>query len=506
MLHNTGITSGVANNAALGVDGSQPVWLTLNQARERAFTGEIVFETDPEVHAYLDNGIVYYAERSSDASLGRRLLEAGVVDVEQLQRGTVRVGDVEHLGRLFDREPSVDRDAVIVMAETATEQLVTELANRSTASVRATAYRHHPSGVHRWFVTQTEPAPMARPVSTVAHYDSTVIDGLPSLPFADNDAAELIIEWDMELGHPTELRADVFDLSLDFTEYTGDPRDDDRGAVETVDDVNESAIDDLYIETIDDLYSETIDDPYVATVDDLYVETIDDLYVETIDERRESDTDEEADEFEFSVVWPDGSEEPAIRTAATAEESTVSDVEWRDVDETNEPVAGVEQPFRRSGDDYLEIAMPPLASDDEPELADTEVPDDVADAVRRAIAAIESASVATSAFAPPLESTSELPVVTGQILGEPVSQTQADAFSGFAPPTMAMRAEVLYGQIDDDVWAGADARAAVARSASPSSGTPTVFAADLTERNSGGDDERRSALRRLIGSLRRKDH
>jgi hypothetical protein len=517
MLHNTGITAGVANNAALGVDGSQPVWLTLNQARERAFTGEIVFETDPEVHAYLDNGIVYYAERSSDASLGRRLLEAGVVDVEQLQRGTVRVGDVEHLGRLFDREPSVDRDAVIVMAETATEQLVTELANRSTASVRATAYRHHPSGVHRWFVTQTEPAPMARPVSTVAHYDSTVIDGLPSLPFADDDAAELIIEWDMELGHPTELRADVFDLSLDFTEYTGDPRDDDRGAVETVDDVNESAIDDLYIETIDDLYTETIDDPYVATIDvyvetidDLYVETVDDLYVETVDERRESDTDEAADEFEFSVVWPDGSEEPAIRTAAIAEESTVSDVEWPDADETNEPVAGVEQPFRRSGDDDPEFAMPPLASSDEPEFADTEVPDEVADAVRRAIAAIESASVATSAFAPPLESTTELPVVAGRILGEPVSppasETQADAFGGFAPPTMAMRAEVLYAQIDDDVWAGAEARAAVARSASPSSGTPTVFAADLTERNAGGDDERRSALRRLIGSLRRKDH
>jgi hypothetical protein len=504
MLHNTGITAGVAN-AALGVDGPQPAWLTLNQARERAFTGEIVFETDPEVHAYLDNGIVYYAERTSDASLGRRLIESGVVDVDQLQRGTVRVGDVEHLGRLFDRDPSVDRDAVIVMAETATEQLVTELANRSTATVRATAYRHHPSGVHRWFVTQTEAAPMTHPASSVAHYDTALIDGLPSLPFADNDAGELIIEWDVELGHPTALRADVFDLSLDFTEFTGDPQDDLGADTEAVDDMDEAAIDDLYIETMDDLYIETIDDPYA----DLYVETADDLSVETVEELGEADTDEEDGEFEFSVVWPDGSEERAVRTAPAAEESTAPSVEWADLDEANEPAVDVEQPSRRSADGYLEFAMPKLALDDETEFADTEVPDDVAEAVRRAITAIESASVATSALVQQPESTTELPVVEDQSLGEPASpqasETSVGAFGGFAPPTMAMRAEVLYGQVDA-VWTGADTRATVARSASPSSGTPTVFAADLAEGGSGGDDERRSALRRLIGSLRRKDY
>ena len=60
-----------------------------------------------------------YAERVTDASLGSRLLEAGVLDKAQLDRGTVRVGDIEHLGRLFDRDPSVDRDAVVVVAEAA---------------------------------------------------------------------------------------------------------------------------------------------------------------------------------------------------------------------------------------------------------------------------------------------------------------------------------------------------------------------------------------------------
>ena len=69
MFHNTGIKAETPT-APLVVNGAQPVWQTLNDARERAFTGEIVFETDPEVFAYLDHGIVYYAERVTDASLG----------------------------------------------------------------------------------------------------------------------------------------------------------------------------------------------------------------------------------------------------------------------------------------------------------------------------------------------------------------------------------------------------------------------------------------------------
>ena len=218
MFHNTGITA--ETGAPLVVNGAQPVWLTLNDARERAFTGEIVFETDPEVIAYLDHGIVYYAERVSDASLGSRLLDAGVVDKAQLDRGTVRVGDIEHLGRLFDRDPSVDRDAVVVVAEAATEELIADLANRVTVTARVTAYRHHPSGVHRWFVAPLEPVAVQRPVGAVAQLDSTVIEQLPGLPFPDTD--ELTIEWDDEFddefagefdGDRAEFDGE-FDLSL----------------------------------------------------------------------------------------------------------------------------------------------------------------------------------------------------------------------------------------------------------------------------------------------------
>ena len=219
MMHNTGIKSGSSETStgALSVSGPQPGWMTLDEARERAFTGEVVFEVDPEVLVYLDNGVVYYAERASDASLGRRLLDAGVIDRIQLERGTVRVGDVEHLGRLFDREPSIDRDAVLVVTETSTEDLITELANHAVTTVRVTAYRHHPSGVHRWFVAQLDASTTARPMGSV-------IDPVVAAEFRGGDMGldvnddELIIQWD-ELSDATS----PLEASNAFDVFTFDP-------------------------------------------------------------------------------------------------------------------------------------------------------------------------------------------------------------------------------------------------------------------------------------------
>ncbi|TFH13252.1 MAG: hypothetical protein E4H05_11270, partial [Acidimicrobiales bacterium] len=221
MMHNTGIKSGSPelSTGSLSVSGPQPGWMTLDEARERAFTGEIVFEVEPEVLVYLDNGVVYYAERVSGPSLARRLVEAGVIEQIQLERGTVRVGDVEHLGRLFDREPSVDRDAVMVVTETSTEDLTTELANYAVATVRVTAYRHHPSGVHRWFVAQLDAQAAARQVGSVSQVDAAIgaeIPGLSMVPDAIGD--ELVIEWD-ELSDPTT----PLDASGAFDVFMFDP-------------------------------------------------------------------------------------------------------------------------------------------------------------------------------------------------------------------------------------------------------------------------------------------
>jgi len=508
MFHNTGITA-ETSSAPLVVNGAQPVWLTLNDARERAFTGEIVFETDPEVFAYLDHGIVYYAERVSDASLGSRLLDAGVVDKAQLDRGTVRVGDIEHLGRLFDRDPSVDRDAVVVVAEAATEELIADLANRVTATARVTAYRHHPSGVHRWFVAPLDPVAIQRPVSAVAQLDSTVVDQLPGLPFSDTD--ELTIEWDdefddefggefagefdgdraefdgefdlsllevperpvdeVELLHDDELDTDVFELSLDHVELIDDDEAEVALAFDELFDtetLDESDVDEIVpardevidLETVEHPVDEiapdvdVVDDVQAAAVFEVADVEVADVEVADI-EAAPAATVRSSEDFDFSVVWPEGPEEPA--------------------------------------DGDPEFAMPPLELSHEPDQAVGEVSDDVADAVRRAIAAIESASVAST---PAAEVTGQLPQVddftieftdpagTSSHDVGPDAGSAASAFGTFAPPAMATRAEVLYGQMTDD--------------------GETIEEQVVAPED--GDHDRSSALRRLIGSLRRKDH
>ncbi len=62
----------------------RPGWVVLDAARDHRFTGELVFDVDPEVRVYLDRGSIYLAERSTDPSLGSRLVDAGALNADQL--------------------------------------------------------------------------------------------------------------------------------------------------------------------------------------------------------------------------------------------------------------------------------------------------------------------------------------------------------------------------------------------------------------------------------------
>jgi hypothetical protein len=518
--------------------------MTLNEARERAFTGEIIFEVDPEVLAYLDNGVIYYAERAADASLGRRLLDSGVIDASQLERGTVRVGDVEHLGRLFDRDPSVDRDSVLVAAETATEDLITELANEAITTIRVTAYRHHPSGVHRWFVAPAEPAANQRPISEVAQLDTTVVDDLPGLPVASADvsADELTIEWEESLDGFEELEplptidaldASMLEAMLDggsdldveiilddapeneiadwnqsveaLLDFTTEPDTDDvvqidpedveeiaELALETADEEADvarngdaaTAVEDLgevleiedVVEVEEELWIDVHDDlvviDEVSVTDDNVIEEIvveeiavEDVVIEDAGPDWNLDTADDTVDLEYQVVWPD--------------DDGTGDV---DPDASEEAAPVVE-----TADGGLYFEMPPLDLSDETP-SNEQVPDDVADAVRRAIAAIESAAVDAPSIAPisdPGPDDIDVPAATG--------------LGAFAPPSVDTSAEVLYSQ-----W---EAAAADAATGSEADAVSVQFDdEELTTGAEGEASERSSALRRLIGSLRRKGH
>ena len=104
----------------------------------------------PKCCVYADRGRIYLAERSSDPSLGARLVDAGALNATQLEHGAMRIGDAEHLGRLFERVPSVDRQKVLVTAELMTEECIGWLARQRISDIAVTPYRHHPSGAQRW--------------------------------------------------------------------------------------------------------------------------------------------------------------------------------------------------------------------------------------------------------------------------------------------------------------------------------------------------------------------
>jgi len=136
----------------LGLVGEfpRPGWVVLDAIRERRYTGEVVFAVSPEVRIYTDLGRIYLAERVTEPSLGARLVDAGVLNAAQLERGAIRIAESEHLGRLFERVPSVDRHAVMVMTEMMTDECVGWIAAQRISEIEVTPYRHHPSGVHRW--------------------------------------------------------------------------------------------------------------------------------------------------------------------------------------------------------------------------------------------------------------------------------------------------------------------------------------------------------------------
>ena len=170
----------------LGLGGTLPGpgWAVLDAARDQRFTGELIAESDTIFRVYFDRGGIYVAERATDPPLGTRLVEAGALNPAQLEYGSLRIGDIDHLGRLFDRVPSVNRDGVVVLNELMTEECVRSLAGQTVRAVTVTSYRHHPSGMHRWTLVEPGPVPgTSATIPTMAlpapHPDATPVNDEP---------------------------------------------------------------------------------------------------------------------------------------------------------------------------------------------------------------------------------------------------------------------------------------------------------------------------------------
>jgi hypothetical protein len=150
-----------AQDDALGLASTypRPGWVVLDAIRDRGFTGEVMCRTTPGVMVWADRGVIYLAERDDDPSLGRRLVEAGALTEAQLAAGAVQVSGDEHLGLLFERAPDIDRHAVIVTNQLLTDDCVGWLAGQRVHGAIVIPYRHHASGAHRWRDDHPAPPP-----------------------------------------------------------------------------------------------------------------------------------------------------------------------------------------------------------------------------------------------------------------------------------------------------------------------------------------------------------
>src|SRR4029079_8919130 len=105
----------------------------------------------PPTRVYLRDGMVYFAERTSDGALPIRLMMEGVITRDQMQRGTVIVNGVEHVGRMFEADPTIDRASVELCTELFTDDVLTAVANTVVKGYELAMYRRHPSGIDRWY-------------------------------------------------------------------------------------------------------------------------------------------------------------------------------------------------------------------------------------------------------------------------------------------------------------------------------------------------------------------
>ncbi len=134
----------------------RPAWHVIEAARRQYVTGELILQTTPPTRIFMRDGTVYFAERSSDGALAIRLMMEGVITREQMQRGTVIVNGVEHVGRMFEADPTIDRASVELCAELFTDDVMVDVADRIVNGYDLVLYRRHSSGIDRWY-PQTVP-------------------------------------------------------------------------------------------------------------------------------------------------------------------------------------------------------------------------------------------------------------------------------------------------------------------------------------------------------------
>jgi hypothetical protein len=495
----------------LGVERTfpRPGWVVLDAIRERRFTGEVVFETTPEVRVYADRGRIYLAERSSDPSLGARLVDAGALNATQLEHGAMRIGDGEHLGRLFERVPSVDRQKVLVTAELMTEECVGWLARQRISDIAATPYRHHVSGAHRWDqayallhdlapggplpapapdaapVAMGPPEPLFRSVDDLADVDEMIRWNEPSwldeqvTPLTPIDVAGRFAAL---RAADTEDEHDPITLDIEFAETAvaeagaaddAERADDDVAPPDEQQSPAQASTSD-WIDTLSTAgLPEPGSDPLASPV------KLSPIATEPMDH--------------FELIWPSGDVDEQFGS------QTTEPYPHPDIDRAGVTARLVSRRARVEAEPAPEptASMTPTDATIEAWLGDESgreaITDDVVLAVRRAVASIDTGSLAARrrlADAPTIAQPAETPLAAGAVTMPGRVAVRTDSPEVVVQPA---RGHVSGTSVFDNLPPIEPVGSGGEGPVDPGEGD-----------DEGGEPKRASALRRLIGSLRRR--
>lgn len=486
----------------------QPGWRTLQAVQEAAFTGSIHFATVPSYVVHADHGTVYHAERCDGPSIRERLLSAGVVTAEQLERGAINIGGHEHLGRMFDRDATINRTAVVALVSAATNDVLAAIGDLPAATAAATPYRHHPAGLHHWHAATLAP-PSTPPVATptvaappagimpgrdVSEREGAASPGVrpPEPEDASSARPEVRIEW-----HHSDLGSGATPLSFDEHRRSSGRTDEPNPVAEG----GERA----------EGHEESVEAEFV----DFDADRADwgpgfQPYRES-DDTTPSPADDVQDDDDFQIVWPDGRRHPTMRAVPSVDSvdsiDPVDPIDSADdgldpgaprprahPDATNDTDTWPDESAQ--GSDAVAEVVPiarahaitaPADAADPPSEDVNDEPEVVADAVRRALRAIEDAADHGTP-APRRIVVPPPPPVPTDVALEPVPSPH-----GFAPPTADMHVDAVYS------------RALEAKDWHDGGTTSFEPPAHVNGNGNGTHDgnERRGALRRLISSLRR---
>jgi len=156
-------------------------WDVIEQICAARFTGQVAIETViGRTNVYMTRGLIYFAEHSTEIPIGDRALAAGAIPSELLPDDDSIRHALTDLDALFAGQPAWAREAVEAAIQVETERTLMEICDQQVISSDSTMYRHHVSGIDRWFSSQH-----ARGTTDIPSCETKVVIG-------EGDVIELI--------------------------------------------------------------------------------------------------------------------------------------------------------------------------------------------------------------------------------------------------------------------------------------------------------------------------